>query len=216
MEEFRKEEVLHRGGPSSATRSCAGHPERSMQGYLPRALGAQEGSRARAPPPSPCAKRRAPGHAHIREHALGMRPTTRPYTQSQAPEPQATLAFTSMPLGCARPGRSQKNARAKPQRMRLASSKRSGSRALHPSTWPEWEHRMLSMPSRHLKSKRSSRGNRARAPPPRIQTCTCTKSAPKRIRPCIVERATNSNMQAAPKRIRSCIRRVRVARLEST
>ena len=74
--------------------------------HLLRALGAQEGSRARAPPLSPCAKRRAPGHAHLREHALGMRPATRPYTQSQAADPQATLACTSMPLGCARPGRS--------------------------------------------------------------------------------------------------------------
>ena len=66
-----------------------------------------------------------------------------------------------------------------------------------PAWKPGWEHRMLSMPSRHLKPKRSSRGNRTRAPPPQMQTCTCKVCS-----------ETNSNefslQSSAPKRIPTC------------
>ena len=217
--------------------------------------------------------RTPPSHAHLRRHALGDArarahrkrwrargrtngatsqpskprsltqacpggrggPNVMSCAQGQATEPQATLAYASMPLGCGQPS---------------TSTTQKGGGALHPSTKPEREHRMLSMPSRHPKLTRSSRGNRARAPPPRIQTCvqrgralqhaTLTRGPPRNalVRMAWCDAPTyelkHAHARSAPKRIRTnstcrsllrnefrhanilLLRRVRVACLQGT
>ena len=106
-----------------------------------RALRAEEVAEREpaAIPARPKPSHRAPGHAHFRERALGMRSA------------RASIKYMAAVLPT-------------------------------PASMPEWEQRMLSMPSRHLKPKRGPRSSRTRAPPPRINACSTTARSNTQVR----------------------------------
>ena len=126
---------------------------------------------ARAGPSQTEPLRNPPGHAHLREHAREDEVARMENcAHDRTTEPQATLTYVSMPLGCGRPAQqinTHTHTHTQTNTQKNTNKKMTAVPPIQQTCGRE--HRMLSLPGRQPKPKRGSRGNLTRAPPPQIQ-----------------------------------------------